>query len=132
MVQGEKLRLVVTLKNSSKGSNQILNITDEVCNVVGSSNDKPRGASSWMNFWENETGEKWPKKCAICPKSFEESRSCGGHIHIKGKGAREKQFIIPICVGCNNTRKLDYNDQFPKSTQWAPIRRMTTAARIKD
>ena len=116
----------------TRGEKQQQIFHTKVCNVVGSSKDKPRGATSWMKFWEDKTGEKWPKKCAICPKSFEESRSCGGHIHIKGKGAREKQFIIPICVGCNNTRKLDYNDQFPKSTQWAPIRRMTTAARIKD
>ena len=115
-----------TLKSSPKGPNITLRPnSDKICNVVGSSKDIPRGATSWMRFWVTETGEEWPSKCAICPK---ESRLLGGHVHVKGKGALEKQFIIPICFSCNNTRKLDYNG--PKSTQWVPIRQMTTAARI--
>ena len=59
MVQGEKLRLVVTLKNSSKGSNQILNITDEVCNVVGSSKGQLISKANSKLF----TGTKNQRKC---------------------------------------------------------------------
>ena len=36
---------------------------DTICNVIGSSKDKPRGASSWKTFWEISTKENWPEQC---------------------------------------------------------------------
>ena len=42
--------------------------TDEVCNAVGIAYDKPRGARDWKTFWQQETGEKWPSQCSMCPK----------------------------------------------------------------
>ena len=101
---------------------------DEICNVVGSSIDKPPRGASWKKFWEIETNEKWPKKCCICSADFEEVRSVGGHVYVKGRRTGKDQFIVPICVGCNNNRKIDYHILQPKRTEWATIKEETIAA----
>ena len=32
--------------------------SDQVCNIVGSSRDKPRGATSWKKYWEKKNWRK--------------------------------------------------------------------------
>ena len=96
-----------------------------ICNIVGTSKDKPRGATSWKRFWEISTGENWPKQCSICQK---EKRIIGGHCYIKGQF--NSKFIVPLCTSCNNKRSIDHNDYSPDKTVWAKIVKLTTAAVI--
>jgi hypothetical protein len=57
----------------------------------------PSGNSSWLEFWETEKDEE----AATC-----EVRGCdgepdvGGHVIKSGEGGKE--YILPICYGCNN------------------------------
>ena len=102
--------------------------SDHVCNIVGSSRDKPRGATSWKKYWEIKTGEKWPSQCSICPKLFEKCRGIGGHMYIKSKP--NLKFILPICTSCNNKRSIDYNAYSPNKTAWTRIVQITTAVPI--
>ena len=101
--------------------------SDQVCNIVGSSRDKPRGATSWKKYWEIKTGEKWPSQCSIW-KLFEKCRGIGGHMYIKSKP--NIPIILPICTSCNNKRSIDYNAYSPNKTAWTRIVQITTAVPI--
>ena len=82
-----------------------LTLSDQVCNIVGSSRDKPRGATSWKKYWEIKTGQKWPSQCSICPKLFEKCRGIGGHMYIRSKP--QGQFILPILMYKLQQQKID-------------------------
>ena len=105
-----------------------LTSSEQVCNIVGSSRDKPRGATSWKKYWEIKTGANWPSQCSICPKLFEKCRGIGGHMYIKSKPGMA--FILPICTSCNNKRLIDYNAYSPNKTAWTRIVQITTAVPI--
>jgi len=111
---------------------KVLVDSDYVCNVVNTVKQRPPKASSWKMFWEIETKENWPSKCSMCSKNFDQGRcrSVGGHVYIKGQKDGVDQYIIPICTGCNNNRKIDYNDGYPKRTQWENIGQNTSAALV--
>ena len=92
----------------------------KVCNVVGSSKDKPRNATSWKNFWIQSSGKNWPTSCPICSRT--QIRMLGGHMYVKGENAGTEEFILPICSKyCNNNRKIDYNSKYPGRTEWVEI-----------
>ena len=116
------------LVNQTKNHQSIVQVLepdiDMICNVIGSSKDKPRGASSWKRFWEISTGENWPEQCAICPKA---KRIIGGHVYVKGQSNVK---IVPICTSCNNKRSIDHNDFSPEKTVWTTIIKSVKAVEI--
>lgn len=58
------------------------------------------GCSSWIEHWENNTGQK-SNKCAAT--DCEDKAEHGAHVINCGKeGAKE--FIAPLCPACNTGR----------------------------
>ena len=45
----------------------------------------------------------------------------------KGKG-EGRRFIMPLCVACNNSKKMNFNHQ---QTNWEKIKEKTFAVRIE-
>lgn len=72
----------------------------EVSNVHGSSADR----GNWKAKWEKAAGRRqWSSKCQIY--NCGNSAQLGGHMYVKGL---RRQFILPICHGCNRDPRFQY------------------------
>lgn len=70
----------------------------DVKNKKGTSDKTPpTGYSSWLGFWEAKKGKK-ANKCEVLHCSGKPD--VGGHVIKVGEGGKE--YILPICYGCNN------------------------------
>lgn len=69
-----------------------------VKNLNGTSGRLPDGASSWKEYWENETGRKFGRcSCKGCGNTAE----VGAHVQ-KSNSSDRKWYIVPLCKGDNN------------------------------
>lgn len=69
-----------------------------VKNVLGSSRfAPPTGYSSWLDYWEKQTGEKK----SICGASDCSEKGLVG-AHVQKVGCNDKKwYITPLCKSCN-------------------------------
>lgn len=73
-------------------------------NINGSSfyNRAPFGYSSWLDYWETQTGRKASRCSAIdCKCSRENCTLVGAHV-IKVGSSDRRYYIVPLCSGCNH------------------------------
>ena len=76
-----------------------------VKNLHGTSGRKPKGYSSWEEFWIAHKGY-WPTYCSAsdcCNKA-----KVGAHV-IKVYGSN-KWYIVPLCKACNAREDIFYVD----------------------
>jgi len=74
----------------------------KVKNLKGTSDNKPRGYNSWLEYWEEKKG----KTASNCTNiNCRNSSILGGHVK-KVFGGNE-WYITPLCYSCNNS-----NDEF--------------------
>ncbi len=85
-----------------------------VKNVHGQSYDSPpKGCSSWLDYWEKQTGKKATRCGAINCKSNEQL--FGAHV-IKVNSSDKKYYITPLCPKCNKR-----TDNFNVDTELVPV-----------
>jgi len=70
----------------------------KVKNLKGTSNHRPKGYDSWLDFWEKKTGNK-AKDChkRVCHNNTD---LVGAHVKLGDKNDL-KRYIVPLCRGCN-------------------------------
>lgn len=83
-----------------------------VKNVNGSSRwEKPStGESSWLEYWENQTGKK-ANHCGCCGGKY---NLVGAHVQLVY--GDNKVYITPLCTACNNK-----TDNFYVDTELVPV-----------
>ncbi len=81
----------------------------KVKNIQGSGfySGAPKGYTSWLDYWEKQTGKK-AKKCSATDCK-ETSNLYGAHV-IKVYGNDKKYYIVPLCSGCNKRKDEFYVD----------------------
>lgn len=89
-------------------------------NINGSSRyPKPKGYDSWLDYWEQQTGQILLKTmrytCPACGKSHFRSNFNGAHVR-KYYSSDNTWHIVPICDGCNNR-----TDAFNVSVKLVPV-----------
>lgn len=79
----------------------------KVKNLNGTGEKIPSGCSSWLEFWE----EKTEKKAITCSnEACKGLAEVGGHV--KYVGGTNKEYIVPICHSCNNTKDLEFESWY--------------------
>ena len=75
-----------------------------VTNVNGSGRFKPpKGYTSWLQYWERQTG----KKAFFCSALYcKNSNLAGAHVQ-KAYSTDKKWYIIPLCISCNGKSSKD-------------------------
>ena len=84
-----------------------------VKNAVGSSRfPAPSGYSSWLDYWERQTGES-ATSCGRCGMFV--AAEVGAHVQ-KADGTDKRNYITPLCRRCNQR-----TDEFYVTTQLVPV-----------
>ena len=85
----------------------------KVKNVVGSSRfPVPFGYSSWLDYWEKQTGES-AISCGRC--GMFAAAEVGAHVQ-KADSTDKRYYITPLCRRCNQR-----TDEFYVTTQLVPV-----------
>lgn len=75
----------------------------KVQNLKGTTGKNPDGYDSWIEFWEEEKGEK----AIYCENmDCDNKANVGGHVFIKE--TTNKEYIVPLCYDCNNDRDKEF------------------------
>ena len=71
----------------------ILSNKDDVENIQHTHTPKPRGFTSWKEYWCFQSGEEWPETCRFrgCPENAD------GSAHIIANDDEHSEYIIPMC-----------------------------------
>lgn len=86
---------------------------EKVKNVVGSSRfPAPLGYSSWLDYWERQTG-KSATECGKCGMFV--AAEVGAHVQ-KAYGLDKSYYITPLCRSCNQR-----TDEFYVETELVPV-----------
>ena len=76
----------------------------EVKNLNGTSGRVPNGATTWKEFWENETGRKFGMcSCKDCTSRAD----VGAHVQ-KSDSTDHKWYIVPLCKADNNKASWEH------------------------
>lgn len=75
---------------TKKGVNSMI-----VHNIKGTSNRKPYGYDSWIDFWMSKKDSK-PTYCN-CGNCLENKDLVGAHVQEDGKDTRKFWYILPLC-----------------------------------
>jgi len=69
-----------------------------VRNIIGTTDNKPNGYNSWLDFWHDKT-KRLPSFCSCddCSSSAE----VGAHVQEPGNNTSDKWYIVPLCKKCN-------------------------------
>ena len=85
----------------------------KVKNVVGSSRfPVPFGYSSWLDYWEKQTGES-ATSCGTC--GMFAAAEVGAHVQ-KADSTDKRYYITPLCRRCNQR-----TDEFYVNTKLVPV-----------
>lgn len=85
----------------------------KVKNVIGSSRfSAPTGYSSWLEYWEKQTG----KSTTICGASGCSNKNLVGAHVIKANSTDKSYYITPLCSSCNQR-----DDEFDVFWQLVPV-----------
>ena len=104
-------KVMSTSKQWETGAWMEFEAEDEICHVVGSSQQTVSGG--WRAYWEkhmNPQGYTWPTNC--CIKGCTNPATMGAHIYLK---KNQQNFILPTCVPCNNKKDEHYDGA---NTNW--------------
>jgi len=82
-------------------------------NVVGSSRFvKPKGYSSWLDYWVTQTRQA----VFFCPACYQSRDALvGAHVQ-KAYSGDNRWYIVPLCPSCNKR-----TDTFNVSTTLVPV-----------
>lgn len=71
-----------------------------VHNIKGTSDRKPIGYKSWIDFWSSKKGYE-PPFC-YCMACTEDKNLVGAHVQEAGGNTRDYWYIVPLCKKHNN------------------------------
>jgi len=79
----------------------------KVKNIIGSKfhPEHPKGFSSWLDYWEQETGSK-ATECHACDCNNKQDL-VGAHV-IKVGSSDKCRYIVPLCKKCNSRKDEFY------------------------
>ena len=84
----------------------------KVKNINGTSKDRysnPKGYSSWLDYWENNSIFVTLDKCACIGCSNKAKVGA----HVRKTNGDNKWYIVPLCYECNkNTEPFNVNEDY--------------------
>lgn len=87
-----------------KEMRHLINLTNIIVKVrhwEGSSKYKPRDFSTWKEYWESKSGDKFPREtmqCACCKGDTKPAKFVGAHVIDN----HDMIYIYPLCKTCND------------------------------
>lgn len=86
-----------------------------IVNVEGTG-DLRRNGKTWKEYWENHTGEAFPKFCGVygCRKNA----TVGAHVKVEGD---DHWYIFPMC-NVHNSQKKNFVGCAKRRIPLAPVK----------
>lgn len=97
--------IMIEASKSGKEMRYFINLMMGIVKVrhwEGSSKYEPRDFSTWKEYWESKSGDKFPcetMKCACCKKDTEPKNFVGSHVIDE---LHNRKYIYPLCETCND------------------------------